>query len=611
MANVSTNMSTSEDAGISNSVGMFYNESARVSGTSVPTYYWSAENGNAVVTDVGLPANTEAGAKKYGDIQSDIYAPFSLFHDYSLMYYSGMNSFIFPPEEKDKNSLRRAYLDNEYARTVISELEPTYHNIIEVYNSLDTARYKPQDFIYNKYYGEIPPNYLITLRRYPGPCSDLAFSLTWDDETQTEMYTKSAMPVMCTATTYLSETAGNKLDDILHMNWGTKWEEKTAAIQAIQSGTPGATAFGIGSWMEGKRMSDSTNPFGKAAAATGLNLLFIRNYTYANMRNAQAIENIDPWSKYANYAQGPTDVVDSTKVRGQGLTFTNDYSLKFAYELKSLRYVNPKIAMLDIISNMVSMGTTAGTWFGGATRYFGNGGGWGDQIGDVNMLKNGNYLGYFKSVSNNIQTRLNSMTKDGAFNFWSGADWKAVLSQFLKLGVDNLVGSLIDGKLGQVGMTTPANALLSGDPTGYWHVTIGNPLNPILMMGNMICNSIDMTLGEGLGYDDFPVNVEFTAAMTHGKPRDAGDIESMFNAGKGRLYLSPLMGGDEKFSDKKIAAIKNMNDAINNARDPNHIGKNVGKKGNGTNRRANAPMGNENTGKILEKWSSTVTRIMR
>ena len=58
------------------------------------------------------------------------------------------------------------------------------------------------------------------------------------------------------------------------------------------------------------------------------------------------------------------------------------------------------------------------------------------------------------------------------------------------------------------------------------------------MMGNMVCDNATMTLGQGLGYDDFPMEVKFEIDLKHGKPRDKGDIENMFNAGRGRIYAS-------------------------------------------------------------------------
>ena len=53
-----------------------------------------------------------------------------------------------------------------------------------------------------------------------------------------------------------------------------------------------------------------------------------------------------------------------------------------------------------------------------------------------------------------------------------------------------------------------------------------------------------MTLGSGLGYDDFPMEVSFELDVKHGKPRDKGDIENMFNAGRGRIYASAAGAND-------------------------------------------------------------------
>ena len=39
-----------------------------------------------------------------------------------------------------------------------------------------------------------------------------------------------------------------------------------------------------------------------------------------------------------------------------------------------------------------------------------------------------------------------------------------------------------------------------------------------------------------LGYDDFPTEVNFSVDLEHARPRDNAFIETMFNAGKGRIY---------------------------------------------------------------------------
>ena len=79
--------------------------------------------------------------------------------------------------------------------------------------------------------------------------------------------------------------------------------------------------------------------------------------------------------------------------------------------------------------------------------------------------------------------------------------------------------------------------MLSGYPTGEWHVTVGNPLNPIAMMGNMICDSVKIRLNNVLGPDDFPTELTAEYSMKSARQKHRGDFESMFNRGNGRLYL--------------------------------------------------------------------------
>jgi hypothetical protein len=81
-------------------------------------------------------------------------------------------------------------------------------------------------------------------------------------------------------------------------------------------------------------------------------------------------------------------------------------------------------------------------------------------------------------------------------------------------------------------------AVLTGLPTGEWHLVVGNPCNPIAMIGNLICKTIDITFGETLGPDDFPTSMKATFSLKHARDRERGEIESIFNRGDGRLYHS-------------------------------------------------------------------------
>lgn len=581
--------------------GNGYQNGWKVSGTALPNYLW-AEHGVKREKVTGEDGKERETKTIYDIDSSEIYAPFSLFSNHKLFSFAGLGNPMYGHKEDLQGRFDDRYEARYTAQAHWQDAEPTYPNIIKAYENIDAARYKIQDFIYNKYYGSIPPNYLITLRRYANPCDDIPFTLAWDEATHQGMWTTSVMLPVATATTYMSELAGNKMDEMLKMGWNMKFSDTESEVQVIKSNTPGATAFGHGQRFDNKdtARSNFTNGFN----ATMSNLFTGNNYTYAYQTVAAEYANMDPMEKYSKYTVGPLDVIKSTKKRDMGLEFTHEFALKFAYELKSLQYVNPKMAMLDIIANMVSMGTNTGTWWGGAIRYYGNGGGYGRQIGDPTLFMKGDYAGYFKSVASNVNESIESL--NGGAEVKSFEDVIEMAKTFIKGMAGNFLGSLINGKLGQVAAQQPAHALLDGAPTGYWHVTFGNPLNPIAMMGNMICKKVDMNLGGGLGWDDFPVECSFTCSMEHGKPRDAGDIESMFNAGRGRIYLPPYLGEVEGMSEadtNKAQQALAVDEQIKNQKNPMTIGLPKGKGG--------TKYSTASGYKVLDKAIDNVVRLTR
>jgi hypothetical protein len=80
--------------------------------------------------------------------------------------------------------------------------------------------------------------------------------------------------------------------------------------------------------------------------------------------------------------------------------------------------------------------------------------------------------------------------------------------------------------------------VLTGAPVGEWHVVVGNPCNPIAMIGNLVCEDLSISFGENLGPDDFPTELTASIRLKHATERERGQIESMFNRGGGRLYQS-------------------------------------------------------------------------
>ena len=389
--------------------------------------------------------------------------------------------------------------------------------------------YSAQDFLYCKYYKQIPVNHLITLRRFPTPVNDNIFDLTAtpgakDPKTPTPKESVDATQTAgVTAVTYMGEKTGNKLDDLLTMSYGLNYKEVKSEMEDISSGDGGYTSQPFYSKMNG---------VGKAGFDAMKGISSRQKFAAQNMSTGDKLG-----TTYANFVIGPVNVIDSTQIRDRGMKFSNDLKLNFEYELKSLNYVNPKIAMIDIISNMLTMTYNNGQFFGGGQRYYGSAGAVASQFGDINKLKQGDFSGYIGSVVTDVETGFKNVFGGGTgeFNLENG------IEGLLKVGktmLGNMLGGFLSDNVGAVSGTQASKALISAEPTGDWHVTVGNPLNPIVTMGNMYCDNSTMTLGHGLGYDDFPMEVKFEIDLKHGKPRDKGDIENMFNAGRGRIYAS-------------------------------------------------------------------------
>ena len=96
-------------------------------------------------------------------------------------------------------------------------------------------------------------------------------------------------------------------------------------------------------------------------------------------------------------------------------------------------------------------------------------------------------------------------------------------------------------------------AFFTGAPVGEWHLTVGNPCNPIALIGNLLCDGVAIEFGETLGPDDFPTHMKATFTLRHGRDRERGEIESIFNRGDGRLYQSSLTTSATMQSNDAVA----------------------------------------------------------
>lgn len=446
----------------------------------------------------------------------------SLSNRYSLFQYKGLVG---------ENFLAKDYLDSDESLLHndtwyrIAQT-PTTANIIEAFDILDRPglTYSWSDFLYAKYHRTIPNNYMITVRRFAFPQIDNLFDPAMYDH-KSEDVIDVTQPELARAVTWMGETTGNQLDEFFNFSYGFNWKELESEVQVLTSksqGITGSSILGIGN-----------TGFGAGAALSSAATVG-SGQTTAGARQLEANAGFDPTQEtYPNHTEGPVNVIKKLLIQDQGLEFNHEFELKFHYNLAAHGKINPKMAFLDVLADLLVLTYNNAPFWGGAARWVGNGK-FGSPIGDHKLLAAGDLGGFLKSVVGDVGGLLSNVFGNGN----GGFSLESVLG-----GLGDVAGDMLGGWLSQ-NLNSPqgaqvTKAFLSGDPTGKWHVTIGNPMNPIAMMGNLVLDDTNMKLSGPLGRDDFPTQLEVTMKFKHGRPRDKSDIEQMFNAGRGRLYYAP------------------------------------------------------------------------
>jgi len=431
-----------------------------------------------------------------------------------------------------------------------------------------SAPYYWKDFLYCKYYGTIPNNYMITLRRFPAPMRD---NLSIPDQLlASDLYkNQGAGRPVAQAVTWWGGDTDNTLDDVIGFAAGLTWDPKDQSDVLYQKGFDqgffksvlgrafAGAAAGAGGGELLSKMGDVAN-LAVAATTGGRDEVTIPKINFA-LRDKMLTDG-GPLSDFIFVS---VDTVDKTYVRGRGLTFSIEdvIQLKFHYELTSVGEVNTKAAMLDILGNMLSLGTNYGNFLTPDIRYdntfpvIGFPGGedglkafYSDPIGwtktAIKYLANPDaetmndpQAQAFKESTASIEkaiSELQSVVKQLAETDLGG------LSDLIEsdAAVGNILAfALADDFIENIQLPV---ALQTGAPTGEWHLVVGNPMNPIAMIGNLICEGVDIQFSEVLGPDDFPTELFATFTLRHGRDRERGEIESMFNRGDGRLYQSTI-----------------------------------------------------------------------
>jgi len=236
----------------------------------------------------------------------------------------------------------------------------------------------------------------------------------------------------------------------------------------------------------------------------------------------------------------------------QGLQSSFNFNLETVYEQKYIGGVDAGAAFNDILSNALTMGTSN-------IRFLGKPG---NKLSQALREANNNPSnpdGWKKliiTVVENVVTALKTSVTTAIGNIKDDPE-KPVKpanpeteekkvnkeKETLQGGLDkiNMFQSLISSVLASTiaryqWPIRGALNQLTGEAATPWHLTIGNPYAPLLSINNIKVNTLDVTMGNEMAYNDMPRYMTVKVTLEQGRNFGKQEIENMFNIAYKREY---------------------------------------------------------------------------
>ena len=473
-----------------------------------------------------------------------------------------------PPVEATlvfKSNKQRVTIPNYLKETIYKDDNDgdPYISLLNHFGSIKSMVLRPADFAYLRDLGVYPTNRLWILRRYPDNCIVPNNLLEWGKN--------SIEPISTVVGWIKNKDESDFLSIKFHEVWTDQYDmldKLFAEILKEEFGQDASKFIPVPGWSQG--------------------ILF------GILKQMGLTSDYD----YNNIPTGDPNVLRQAKMRdikSQGLLSSMSISLETTYEQKFINGIDPGMAMMDLISNLFKMGTSDQRFIlGNSTALQMLLSGVYKEANIDTWLKLGKQLleSFIIGVQNFIKEVVQQPTSNAET---ASTEYKkpeapssATTTKTLSLGnIDTESIKAMGGVLRNIGDILLVGTiskyrwplkgsigLMSGMNTTPWHLTIGNPLSPIINIGNIVVNNVELKLSNDMGFNDMPVSVTAIIDVEMGRPLGKTELERMFNNGYSRLYSSDnnpaivkpsQVTADEKTaSDRNIDIMNNANQAYNN-----------------------------------------------
>lgn len=370
---------------------------------------------------------------------------------------------------------------------------------------------KPEHFVYLKYFRSYPANRLMILRRFESGVPDDLFS------------SKFKQKPISTLVTYIKED-----EQPVKIDFNEKWkkiESDHTFFEVLQDviGIDFGSIPGIGGAISKTSQSPAAQDlFQSLAKKIGLtstdNLYGDPNIIYeAHIRDVSGTE------------------VSSGLQSNISINFETDYSLK------EIAGVDSKTAMMDIIANIMKMGTSP-------EKFYLGGDGAQALQGLLNDFRDGEVgkiltetINFFKDIVDTaidaVKETIGKVKAAAEDPTAAGVDAKASLFQLtFKYGAGSILKKRYNRYKWQL---TGLLGTMAGSATAPWHIAIGNPKSPWFSIGNLVIKKVELTPNTNFGYNDFFTELNVKITLEAARSMGSSGLTSLFNNGKGRIYDDP------------------------------------------------------------------------
>jgi hypothetical protein len=402
-------------------------------------------------------------------------------------------------------------------------------NIIENLSKSPSAALRPGDFAYLKHLGVYPNNRLMICRRFGGPVGDNIFG-------------KSAGVPKAVLIGWKPED-----QDFLSFTFGEEWIEADADFTAVLNKM--GQDFGL-------------NNLGDAAGKA-FNIIPLPGFTEVLQRQVLVSMGVLSGSSISGpLPSGNPNIIKQAKRRktigygenASGLKCAISVKMEVEYEQKFISGIDPTIAFMDIVNNIVIFGTSRSDNYGLSSAFTAKLRKWMNDPGSlVNDILTGIQAGISK-ITGELQKAADKALKllNDAVPSSTPAepvDPSQAEADALAKNQDlvDKAKSFISGLLSKlsnlfkqyitkykVEILGIANAL-SGAPSTPWHLTLGNPMRPFFCCGDMLAGDITLTFGPHLAFNDLPASIKAEFTLTNARPQGLQEILAKFNTGNLRV----------------------------------------------------------------------------